>query len=157
MLFVANPGNQKTLLLLGTTISATNCICYGCANFFLDEAIFGLASAFWQLLLGIGCGLTWSTAVPTFVMSFPQYETRLPNLIETSLSVGQLLAPLVATLFVVHGGYYLPFVVAGFFQLLVALMCFFLLKPNKNEIHIVHAVPTNSTRLCTVGIPSKTY
>ena len=152
MLFLANPSNQKTLLLFGATISATACICFGCAVFFPDGAIFGVACAFCQLLVGIGCGLTWSTAVPTLAMSFPQYETRLPNLIETSLSVGQLLAPLVATLFYALGGYYLPFVVAGIFQLLVALTCIFLLKPNKNQIHIVHTVPTSSTRLCKVGI-----
>ena len=152
MLFFANPSNQKTLLIIGATISAAACICFGCAVFFPDGPIFGLACAMCQIIVGMGCGLTWSTAVPTLAMSFPQYETRLPNLIETSVSVGQLLAPLVATLFYSLGGYYLPFVVAGSFQLLVALMCIFLLKRNRNQIHAVQKIPNPSTQLCKMTL-----
>ena len=73
----------------------------------------------------------WSTAIPTLSACYPQWESRIPSLVEAVFSIGQLLGPAIATFLYTLGGYYLPFVTSGFLQFTLMLVSMMVLPSQK--------------------------
>ena len=71
--------------------------------------------------------MLWSTGAAVLVPIYPEWSGRITSLIETFLSFGLLIGPMIGSYLYSIGGYSVPF--AALCQIILAMICIFCL-PN---------------------------
>ena len=74
--------------------------------------------------------MLWSTGAAVLVPIYPEWSGRITSLIETFLSFGLLIGPMIGSYLYSIGDYSVPFAFAALCQIILAMICIFCL-PNK--------------------------
>ena len=82
--------------------------------------------------MGTGASMIWATGVPLLVPIYPEWSGRVTSLIETAAALGTMVGPTSGSIMYSIGGYKLPFLSAAFTEILLGIICIFIL-PNKHS------------------------
>ena len=122
--------NSKFFYCTGAMLSACCSGLFGVMGYSVGGAPFIILCTVIRATMGIGAAMMYATGVTLLVPIYPEWSGRVTSLIETSFGTGMLIGPLVGSSLFNIGGYELPFICGAFVQILLVILCVFVV-PNK--------------------------
>ena len=117
------PTNQLNFFCFGVLSSSIVVTLFGLLPVLFDGIYFVLACIFAVLFQGFADSCIFLTGIPIFSALFPGFEARVISAMESSIGIGIMIGPAIASSLYYLGGYPLPFISVGSTMFLIAIVC----------------------------------
>ena len=142
--FAASERNKRTIFYIGFIAAGLMCIAFGEASRFDDNDWFIPACFLTRVVIGFGGASTWSTGAPIVIPFFPKKVGLIFSMLEVSTAIGMMIGPIITSYLFSLGGYRLPFLSVGLFELFLGFLCFLSIKSVQNREKLLKKVPEHS-------------
>ena len=118
--------------LLGSFSAGTACLLFAFTELISDLCLFNVSCWLIRAVFGAASSCVWGFGIPLFTEMYPEHASMIIGVIEGVYALGLMTGPAVGSLLYSLGGFQLPFLASGVFQIFLVALLTSLLPHTRN-------------------------